>query len=67
MFVYFGLIGSQLLTLIGYIVVTIGATQLQKRANNLPLWQGLNSTQLDATIPVYNDVFQVKSPVSKRL
>ena len=106
---YIGLCFAQLLTLVAYIVATIGAgwclfhfhvcmfhygwlTQraadlistrdqamsptlrsqavtvtmpcftpgkLQTQANTLTLWDGLNETQVAATIPVYNDVFQV--------
>lgn len=35
------------------------AALLQKRANNLPLWEGATDEQVAKTIPVYNDVFQV--------
>lgn len=49
---------SQLVTLIGYVVVTVGVGMLQDRANNLPLWNGMTAEQRASTEPVYNDVFQ---------
>lgn len=48
----------QLFTFAAYAVVTAGAAMLQKRANNLPLWDGLTAEQTKATRAVYDDVFQ---------
>ena len=36
------------------------AALLQKRANSLPLWEGLDAATNKATQAVYNDVFQVR-------
>ena len=33
--------------------------KLQVQANTLSLWDGLNATQVAATVAVYNNVFQV--------
>lgn len=56
--IYAGLCVGQLITFVAYAVVTIGAALLQSRANNLPLWVGLDAEGLKATTAVYNDVFQ---------
>eukprot|EP00798_Chlamydomonas_sp_ICE-L_P009460 gene9460-32445_t len=56
--IYYGLVFAQVFTFVAYAVVSAGAALLQERANNLPLWDGLNETSLAATEAVYNDVFQ---------
>lgn len=56
--VYAGLVVSQVLTFCAYVVVTAGAALLQKKANTLTLFDGLQGQALQDTIDVYNEVFQ---------
>mmetsp|Transcript_29775 Transcript_29775/g.50001 ORF Transcript_29775/g.50001 Transcript_29775/m.50001 type:complete len:198 (-) Transcript_29775:288-881(-) len=55
--IFYGVVASQLVTLVAYVVVTVGVGLLQVRANDLPLWRGQSADQRAATVPVYNDVF----------
>ncbi|KAG1677607.1 hypothetical protein FOA52_010388 [Chlamydomonas sp. UWO 241] len=56
--IYWGLVVAQLVTFAAYAVVTAGAALLQEKANNLTLFDGLDPEALEATIKVYNEVFQ---------
>ncbi|KAG1660777.1 hypothetical protein FOA52_010387 [Chlamydomonas sp. UWO 241] len=56
--IYWGLVVAQLVTFAAYAVVTAGAALLQKKANTLTLFDGLDPAALEATIEVYNAVFQ---------
>ncbi|PNH08109.1 hypothetical protein TSOC_005369 [Tetrabaena socialis] len=55
---YAGLVFAQVFTFCAYVVVSAGAALLQKKANTLALFNGLNEADTKATIQVYNDVFQ---------
>lgn len=54
---YAGLLFSQVFTFAAYVVVSAGAALLQKKANTLELFDGMNETTLAATTLVYNQVF----------
>mmetsp|Transcript_25984 Transcript_25984/g.64944 ORF Transcript_25984/g.64944 Transcript_25984/m.64944 type:complete len:197 (+) Transcript_25984:111-701(+) len=57
--IYYGLAAGQLITFVAYAVVTAGAALLQKRANNLPLWDSAtNEAELAALQAAYTNVFQ---------
>jgi hypothetical protein len=53
---YAGLVGAQSLTLAAYVVVTVGAALLQKKANTLTLFN--DPAQVEANTALYNEVFQ---------
>lgn len=55
---YAGLCVSQFLTFASYAVVSAGAALLQKKANTLALFDGLDAADLQSTRSVYSEVFQ---------
>jgi hypothetical protein len=56
--IYKGLVVAQLFTFIAYAVVSAGAALLQEKADNLTLFKGLSKADREATLKVYDDVFQ---------
>ncbi|KAG2490321.1 hypothetical protein HYH03_011272 [Edaphochlamys debaryana] len=56
--IYAGLVVSQLLTFAAYVVVTAGAALLQKKANTLTLFNGLEGQDLKDMRDGYSEVFQ---------
>ncbi|KAG2490319.1 hypothetical protein HYH03_011274 [Edaphochlamys debaryana] len=56
--IYAGLVVSQLLTFAAYVVVSAGAALLQKKANTLTLFNGLEGQDLKDMRDGYSEVFQ---------